>query len=99
MVSALCKAIFGHEEGGRQGLQNPLLHEGFEQRRQQHGPAGARAELEEDLGPAVVDLLHDGLHRLEDLRVPVDPLLAHDADEGDEAGDEQAHVLILPVSV
>ena len=90
---------FGHDEGRREGFQKALLHKGLQQRRQEHGPAGARADLEEDLCAAVVDLPHDGLDRLEDLGVLVDPLLPDNADERDQAGDEQADVLVLPVPV
>ena len=76
-----------------------VLDERFQQRRQDHRTSRARAQLEEHLRTAFVDLIHDFLRRRKDLGVLVHPPFSHDAHHRDEPGDEQTDVLIHPVLI
>ena len=76
-----------------------VLDERLQQRRQDHGTSRARAQLEEHLRAALMDLIHDFLCRSEDFGVLVHPPFPDDADHRDESRDEQTDVVVHTVLV
>ena len=85
------------KDGLAQGTQHLVLGHLDHQVVHRHGPAEARGQLDEQLGPGLVEFIHEFLELAELARVLVQPPAAQGVPDGGNAGQDQTHVVFGPL--